>query len=347
MEPHVRWETNQDGERGGPVPGNREGLYRVLVAGGSAVECGLLDQDSAWPAVVEHLLNEPEALERLAVRQAHVGNIGRSLLPVGGIRTILERTLPRYDKLDLAVLMVGSSDAIEWLELGTPAVIPTALGHQRLFGESPEVTFGWSPKRTALWRVAARQYRRVTGSPRVRRNGGSRFIELRQRRRNARNWISELPSPEPMLAQMEKDFRAVVRLLRSRGTRVLILRQPWIDRPLRPEEDAMMWNFFLGRMNFNQPADTFYTHDAVQKLFREVDCRIARLCRELNLESVNLMPRLESSMRTYYDFQHFTPEGARQVALHTTEAILAHSPEQRAAGRRSEPAQDVLEHTAP
>lgn len=343
--PVVRWETNGDGERGTPVPRNREGLYRVLVAGGSAVECALLDQDSAWPAVVQQLLNQPDALERLSARQVHVGSIGKALMPVGGIRTILERILPRYEQLDLVVLMVGASDATEWLELETPENIPTQFETARLFCEWPEMTFGWHPRKTALWRIVARQYRRFSSQAHRRRNGGSRFLDLRQRRRNARHWVSELPNPEPMLAQMDKDLRAVVRMLRARGTRVIIVRQPWVDRPLRPEEDAVMWNFSRGRMNFHQPVDTYYTYDAVLQLFRDVDRRIARLADELGVESVNLMPLLESSLRTYYDLQHLTPEGARQVARHTVAAILADA--SLKVPSRTEATHDVMEHTAP
>ena len=57
LEPIVNFEVNGEGERGDPLPKDREGLYRVLVAGGSAAECGLLDQESAWPAVVQRSLN--------------------------------------------------------------------------------------------------------------------------------------------------------------------------------------------------------------------------------------------------------------------------------------------------
>src|SRR6266478_4437780 len=44
LERFARIEINAEGERGGRVPRSRNGLYRVVAAGGSPVECGLLDQ---------------------------------------------------------------------------------------------------------------------------------------------------------------------------------------------------------------------------------------------------------------------------------------------------------------
>ncbi len=318
----VRWETNQDGERGSPVPADREGLYRVLVVGGSAAECFLLDQDSAWPSVMQQLLNAPDARRQLGATQVHVGNIGRPMIPVSGIRTMLELTLPRYERLDLAVLMVGASDATEWLELGTPASIAPGVKHDRLFGESPEVKLGWRPRQTALWRLARAWRRRFSTQPRIRRNGGSRFIEMRRRRLNAKHWISKLPDPKPMLDRLEEELTAVVRLLQARGTRVLIVRQPWLNRRLSHDEEALMWSFSRGRLEFEAPSDTYYTHDAVQELLGQVDQRVTRVTRTLGVQTLDLLPLLEPSLRNYYDLLHFTPEGARQVALHTATAVL-------------------------
>ena len=50
VEPVVRFEVNADGERGAPVRRDEAGLYRCLVAGGSAAECLALDQPTSWPA---------------------------------------------------------------------------------------------------------------------------------------------------------------------------------------------------------------------------------------------------------------------------------------------------------
>ncbi|MEE2939395.1 MAG: hypothetical protein VX460_03320, partial [Planctomycetota bacterium] len=67
----VRFESNADGERAGPVPADPEGTLRVLVAGGSAAECYMLDQDAAWPAQLEARLQDDPGI----ARPVHVGNV--------------------------------------------------------------------------------------------------------------------------------------------------------------------------------------------------------------------------------------------------------------------------------
>src|SRR6267378_2877957 len=78
LERRSRFYINADGERGGDVRTDEPGLYRILVAGGSAVECFGLDQHSSWPGSLERLLNTPESLAALGARRVHVGNIGHS-----------------------------------------------------------------------------------------------------------------------------------------------------------------------------------------------------------------------------------------------------------------------------
>ena len=205
LEPVVNVEINAEGERGDPLPKDRDGLYRVLVAGGSSVECGLLDQQSAWPAVVQQILNQPDSLRSLGVRRVHVGNIGRSMTPLEAVYATLKRTLPRYEKLDLLVLMVGASDAVDWLERRTPAELSEShIEFKDFFDEYPEQRFKWTLKGLALKRLAGLVWRRLFHPVRERRNGGHRFLEFRRRRQHARRWVSSLPASAPMLDRMER-----------------------------------------------------------------------------------------------------------------------------------------------
>src|SRR2546425_13323097 len=78
LERRVRFYINADGERGGDVRDGEPGLYRILVAGGSVVECFGLDQPTSWPGSVEQLLKTRESLTALGAPRVHVGNIGHS-----------------------------------------------------------------------------------------------------------------------------------------------------------------------------------------------------------------------------------------------------------------------------
>src|SRR5436190_17571302 len=64
LERQTRFDVNSQGERGDELPASSDGLYRVLVAGGSQPEGFLLDQDTAWPGALHRLLEVPDARAR-------------------------------------------------------------------------------------------------------------------------------------------------------------------------------------------------------------------------------------------------------------------------------------------
>ena len=149
LERVVRFEVNSDGERGDEAPRSKRGVYRILVAGGSAVEGYLLDQSTNWPAVAQRLLNRPDALRSLKARRVHVGNIGKSGVGSAELVTIFERLLPRYGRFDAIVVLTGVGDVVQWLEAGAPSAITRPVQPADVFGCHPEKAFGWTPRTLA------------------------------------------------------------------------------------------------------------------------------------------------------------------------------------------------------
>ena len=49
LDRRVRFDVNADGERGRDVRKGEAGLFRVLAAGGSSVECFALNEHASWP----------------------------------------------------------------------------------------------------------------------------------------------------------------------------------------------------------------------------------------------------------------------------------------------------------
>ena len=146
VEPRVRFEVNADGERGSDVPGDEPGLFRVLVAGGSAVECFSLDQPTSWPGALERLLNTDASLRILGATRVHVGNIGRSGIASYHLDLIFEHVLPRYGRLAAIAILVGASDMLTWLEDGAPRSLPVSSASVAdTFEWHPQESFGWAP----------------------------------------------------------------------------------------------------------------------------------------------------------------------------------------------------------
>jgi hypothetical protein len=319
LEPLVRTAINAEGERGGELPSRDRRTFRVLVAGGSAAECYMLDQEAAWPAVVERELRaDPGPIEQPFI---HVGNIARSLLPCAGIARILEGVLPRYPHLDVLVTYVCASDVVAWMQQGAPSQLSESeLSEEQLFPVGPAGELGWSPRRSALRRLLVRGYRRLL-HPVDRREGVGRAVGRNRRMRaEAPNRIDEVPDARGMLARFEVEFRRLVEISLAHGARVLVARQPWIERDFTAEEELLLWNYGRGRPHA-EAVDSYYTHRVAHQLLAEVDAIQSRVARELGVAELDVRSVLPSDFEHYYDDLHSTPLGSAVIGREVAAAI--------------------------
>jgi hypothetical protein len=336
----ARWEINAAGERGAALPDDWGGACRVLVSGGSAAECYFLDQECTWPEVIARELNTPHARAELGVERVHVGNVARSLVSCSHVERMLARTLPRYERLDVLVLMVGASDVVNWLEKGAPPTpgdepIPPA----QVFEWHPEPPFGWTARTLALRRVASYWNKRLRRPVETRERAGKRLAEARAMRQRAPTMLTRAPEPTAMLERFELHLRRLVELGRARGARVILARQPWLEKELTPEEDQLLWNFCFGKP-YTQEVKTYYAPRACWELLRRVDERAARVARELGVEEVVLNDVVPRDFEHYYDELHHTPKGcelvgkavARKIREGVGRGVKASAERSRAAG---------------
>jgi len=130
-----------------------------------------------------------------------------------------------------------------------------------------------------------------------------------------------MPDPTPMLAHFDRYFRSVVRLARAHADRVIVVRQPWFDKRCTAEEEAMMWHGGVGQA-WREQVTTYYSTEVLSRLMALLDARAARAAHELGVEQLDLMPILNPSARTYYDFFHVTPAGAHIITTAIGAAVL-------------------------
>lgn len=315
LEPRFRFEVNRDGERGSDVRGTDDGLYRILVAGGSSVECYALDQSTSWPGRLEQLLNRRPALHVLGARRVHVGNIGHSGVGAAELDMIFERVLPNYDRLDAIIVMVGASTAYHWLEEGAPpARAPAVVPEDALFARRPgPQPFGWRPSATALVELMRRFRQALLRPVEVRENVGAWQIAARQMRAQATEIRSTTPDPSDVLQHVEHHFRRALRHAMARSRRVLVLRQPWFEKQYSAEERARFWHGGIGRP-WKEKVSVYFSLEVINRILSLIDGRVVAVADELGLPHVDLRPMLNQGMRHYYDHDHFTPEGAAVAA---------------------------------
>jgi len=334
MESRFRLEINADGERGGDVRGADDGLYRILVAGGSSVECYALDQPTSWPGTLEQLLNRRPALDVLGARRVHVGNIGHSGVGAAELDIILERVLPNYDRLDAIIVMVGASTAYHWLEDGAPpGRAPAVVPEDALFARRPGQAFGWTPGATALVELIRRIRQALLRPVEVRENPGAWQVAARKMRAEATEIRSTMPDPSAVLQHVEHHFRRALRHAMARSRRVLVVRQPWFEKQYTAEERAQFWTGGIGRP-WKERVSVYFSLEVINRVLSLIDGRVVAVADELGLPHVHLRPLLNQGLRHYYDHDHFTPEGAA-VAARAVAAALTGLHEEAPSPRRA------------
>jgi hypothetical protein len=182
-----------------------------------------------------------------------------------------------------------------------------------VFEVNPGQRFGWRPGATALAEIArgfmSRRLRRVE----VRHGAGARLAKARAMRQNAKTIIGSVPDPAVMVDHFERRFREMLENAQARVPRVIVVRQPWFRKAAyESAETAAFWHGARGDPYAGE-VTTYYSFDVVSRLVELVDRRAERVASDVGVEQIDLMPVLDPSLRTFYDFWHFTPAGAAAV----------------------------------
>jgi hypothetical protein len=316
----VWFEVNRDGERGSEVP-RGPGVYRVLVAGSSTVECNLLDQEQAWPAVLERRLNEPDRLRGLGARHVHVGNVGKSFVDASTLAWMFPRLLPQYPRLDLVVVMVGGLEATKWFVTGSTAAAPADIQASWCFDWSPDTPHRWQFRQLASRSLAAWLWQRWMRSVERQADAGGWIITARAMRAGAREIRDTIPDPTPMLDAFERDLRCAIDRAVRHARRVLVVRPMWFRRAVvRDDEDARFWHGGAGWVQ-SQRVSVFYSHESWCRLMEQLDQRVIRAASAAGVEHVDPLAAIEPDFEHLYDHAHLTPAGAARLAEFVARAI--------------------------
>ena len=277
----------------------------------------MLDQYTAWPGALE------KALRGHAIfgsRPVHVANIGQSGVDSASLYLILSRVLTQESSVDVIVLMVGASDVLRWLEIGAPPDRPAdAIALDECFARHPEAKFGWHPK---AWAIATLYRWRRDAIGKSRTNSGQRYAVTRAMRANASETRTVVPRCDLVLDRFELHLRRCLKLAASHARHVLLLRQPWFRKDsYRPEEVAQFWNGSVGDA-YVEDVTIFYAPEVVSALMVQIDGRAELVARELDITSLDISDRLDSTNANYWDQIHVTPAGSKIIAEGLGEAIV-------------------------
>src|SRR3989441_4000942 len=179
----------------------------------------------------------------------------------------------------------------------------------------PEGPFGWKPRELALVELLLRTRRRWFRPVNVQEHVCRWVGRARAMRARAKEIRTSMPDPAPMLQHFEIHFARLLQRAKAHADRVLVVRQPWFDKDYSLEEAAHMWHGGVGQA-WREEVTTYYSFEVVSRLMALLDARAARVAKDLDVEQLDLMPILERSLNTYYDWLHLAPGRSEE---HTSE----------------------------
>lgn len=302
-----RFWTSSAGLRGDEFSSDQR--YRILVFGGSAAECLYLDQDEAWPQILQ------QRLAQAARVPVWVGNAAMSGRSSRHHVVQAQYLLPQYPRVDAILLFVGVNDFLKRLEAGD-RYDPDPPREELMRWAFFQRPFGWSVDATAIARLYARHQamRRFQREPLFQDDEGRVYARWRNHRRAATRLLNELPDLTVALAAYARNLNAVVDLARAAGVEVVLVTQPSLWRPhLTPQERDLLWTGGVGNYRYSKVRE-YYSVEALAAGMSRFNERLLEVCRERAVPCIDLAPRIPKDTRAFYDDVHFNERGARAVA---------------------------------
>jgi hypothetical protein len=324
----ARFRINSQGLRGREFGPDTD--YRILVMGGSTVECMYIDDENAWPAIVGAAL--PRTSEG---RSAWIGAAGRSGMNSRDHVPQFKYLTAQYPRIDTVLLLVGINDVVVTLIRGDHYVLPPPVTDPE--AEQRQITrafMTWPGKlrdqarrgdpwyaRTALYQFARRL--RNAGTLSIGTSAyGQQYSAWRLNRKRAGRMLDDLPDLEAPLFEFQRNLEAIADLAVLRGIRLVLLTQPvlWRD-DLSVEEQDLLWLGGVGKDFENTPGNPHYTVRALAEAMRRFNDATIDMASKRGLGCIDLGARIQRTPAMFLDDTHFTLMGCRAVASEVVENL--------------------------
>ena len=294
-----RFSANGEGIRGEDLPSS-DRTYKILCVGGSTTECLYLDDDEAWPHLVQELLPVRWG------RDVWVGNAGMSGYAAAEHRAFLDG-LDLLSRIDCVVMLVGFND-LNMVALGGRGPV------------APWKSARWA--RSALVRTLKGVQRRWQGDPQELTPRGE-FFEVRRRLRRTAPKVDRLPDLSTDLAAYEAHLGEIVRTCARRGVRLVFVTQPTLWRQeLDRAAEGLLW------AGWTRDRARYYTAEALQEGMARFNERLAEVARREEVELIDL-EEISGHPRWFADDCHYTEEGSRAVAMAVASRLAPPRPSPR------------------
>lgn len=308
--------VNSDGIRGDELAADYE--YRILAVGGSTTECLFLDQEVSWPYALQKKLNN------LKGPKAWVGNAGKAGLSTREHYMHVKYLLPQFSKVDAVVILAGFNDLIRRLiedekydplflqhyDYWEPRLIRGAFSETPYYKGKYRFRTGYYDE-SAVGSLVVRLKYLYSRRELVQDESGSIFINFRNLRKNAKEFVDDLPDLSSGLEEYETNLGRIIDMVRARSIRIVFMTQPTMYRPdMTQEEKALLWCGWIE----STKSGRYYSEKALAAGIKNYNETLLRVCRARGVECIDLASMIPKNTTAFYDDVHFNDRGSLMTA---------------------------------
>lgn len=284
-------------------------LINIVTIGGSTTECLYLSQSETWPALLEKYLNKNNH------NRYRVFNGGRSGLNSNHHLLQIKKLLEAYNWVDIIIVSEGINDLQYALSLGNNYKKEDV---QEIYNES----FLISPvndmlplyKRSYLYMYLAKIKKSILTYRLAQDPYGFKYLRWRNNREDASQIINSIPDLDSSLSDFKKNNESMITSAKSKNKRIIFLTQPvaW-DCDMPAYQKKLCWFGWIGK-NQDENTGIYYSLPIMKKSIDKYNASLKEICKERNVECIDLEGVLEKDTTTFYDDCHFNENGARKAA---------------------------------
>jgi lysophospholipase L1-like esterase len=319
--------TNSNGIRGDDfAPQN---AYRIMAIGGSTTLCLYLDQSETWTQLLQENLNRNTRSQKF-----WVGNCGVSGMNANHHVLALQHLPLRDLKIDTVILLTGINDLTKRLTQDksyVPISPDDTATQNNLLAETFTGTYDTYYndliyKRTAIWQLLRRVKKQMTMSAaHIEDERGKIYLTWRDHRQHASEIREQLPDLSSALDEFARNINRMIDIAQEKSVHTIFMTQPTMWKPGLPNDLAsLLW--FGGVGDFQRErGKPYYSVATLEKGIKAYNDTLLRICRERQIDCLDLASILEKDTSVFYDDVHFNEGGARKIADNLSRYMLERS----------------------
>lgn len=307
--------TNSHGFRGDEYLAD---ATQILCLGGSTTECLYLDDEEAWPRLLQKLLNQQGG------KRIQIMNGGRAGHGLPHHLLQLEKILPQEPSIKKVIILAGANDFLRRLSTNSDfnrAAYLEGLVEKAFLVRPPSTYEKWY-KKTALWHILRQNWQRIQLEKRkseVQDPSGLAMKGWREKRANAPRPFSALGNLDASIADYQSYIRQIDSVCLHHQIELVWIAQPvlWRDS-MDTFFESLLWSGALLQQgeekHYFKPSALY----AGMTAFNEV---LDQTAAQLNRQIIRMDTMLPPDTTVFYDDMHFNESGAVRVAKLLSEKL--------------------------